>query len=87
MKDFKFAIGSFVRLAISESQKQSKERWGENGHFEMRGQIVNRFLDECPGGIQRHYDIRWTNYNGSFLKNLSRHLEIELVASEPFPAA
>jgi len=87
MKDFKFEIGSFVRLAISESQKHSEIRWGKDRHSEMRGQILGRFLDECPGGIQRHYDIRWTNFDGPCLKNLSRHLEIELVASQAFPAA
>ncbi len=87
MRDFTFEIGSFVRLAISESQKHSESRWGEDSHCEMRGHIVNRFLDECPGGIQRHYDIRWTNFNGACLNNLSRHNEIELVASEAFPAA
>ena len=84
---FQFQIGSFVRLAISGLQKQSKELWGEDGHCEVRGQIVSRFLDECPGGSQRHYHIRWAHYDGSFQKVLTRHNEIELVASQAFPAA
>ena len=87
MKDFQFQIGLFVRLAISGLQKHSKNRWDEDNHCEMRGQIISRYLDECSGGIQRHYDIRWTRYDGTFQKDLTRHNEIELVASQAFSAA
>ena len=88
--DFKFEIGSFVRLAISEKQKNTPIRWSIDNsdmHVEIRGQILGRYLEECPGGTQRHYTIRWTNFKGVFGQETARFNEIELVASEAFPAA
>lgn len=86
--DFEFKIGSFVRLAISEKQEDTPVRWPLDGseiHDEERGQIVGRTLEECPGGIQKHYSIRWTSRKGRTIDKIYRHNEIELVASEAFP--
>jgi len=79
---FKFEIGDVVKLAVSANQSAS---WmGKTIHRELRGLIVERRLEECPGGIQRHYTIRFVRSDGEFSDN-TRHNEIELVASEPFP--
>lgn len=90
MQEFKFEIGSFVRLAISEKQINTPIRWATTSsglHDEERGHVLARHLEECPGGIQRHYLIRWTRMRGSTIDKMFRHNEIELVASEAFPAA
>jgi len=90
MSDFRFPIGSFVRLAISAKQKNEPIRWASANsclHDEERGQILGRELEECSAGIQRYYLIRWTTMRGSTLAKAVRHVEIELVASEEFPAA
>ena len=82
---FKFGIGDVVRLAISANQSESKAKWsGEDVHNELRGQVVSRLLEECPGGIQRHYQIRWVRHEGGITRDIMRHNEVELVASEQF---
>ena len=83
MKDFKFAIGDVVRLAISARQKNTS-KYVNKPHEEVRGTIVERIMTECSGGIQRSYAIRFVQSNGNFLDKLYHFNEIELVASEPF---
>lgn len=88
--DFKFEIGSVVRLALSRNQVQDFRRsfsqWGSERYHEMRGMVIGRATEECSGGVQRLYRVRWIGRNGSFISDLHLHNEIELVASEPFPS-
>jgi len=85
---FAFNVGDIVRLKISQNQTQAGWSMAPR-HNEMRGMVVCRLYDECVGGIQRHYDVRWIRATGEPAGNgvPLRHQEIELIPSEPFPAA
>ncbi len=82
---FKFSIGSFVRPSIAElSESNETEPFSLSGSDE-RFTIVERRLQECPGGIQKHYVARAGSANGSTAANAVIFNEIELIASDKFP--
>lgn len=72
---FKFKIGEYVRHVGSDLINDTKEIYiSRNEKFF----VVGRVLEECPGGIQRHYDVR-PLVLGSPATKLVRFNEIELM--------
>lgn len=86
MYGFKFEIGSFVKLIGQAELRPTKEAWTVQPVKDKRGHVISRLLEECSGGVQRMYMVRWQAGDGYCCLDLSRVHEIELVASEPFPA-
>lgn len=83
MSDFAFQIGDVVmhKLAV--------------GHHRLRGIVIGRYYDECIGGIQRHYGVRWvvnsdTQYSasvsGATEENARKYHDFEIVPFEMHPA-
>lgn len=83
--EFKFKVGDFVKLKTQENVVDDGRRWIGNPPGELRGHIVTRVYEECPGGVQLHYHVRWTGSDGGIYRETHVHHEMELVASEPFP--
>jgi hypothetical protein len=84
---FKFEIGSFVRHIGARPSAPAKRGFYYK-ESEERMQIVERLLQQCPGGTQRHYKCRLFNASGGFADRENMLNEIELVASaafEPLP--
>lgn len=82
---FKFAVGSFVRLAGASTFKGDGPRGWLRADKEQRMQIIERTLQECPGGMQRHYACRVFSAEGHVVDRIFSFNEIELVQSEAFP--
>lgn len=70
MDDFKFKIGDFVRLKLPKVEKEF--------YPPMVFMIIERTYHECPGGSQRHYNIRLRNREGALAEKLTWVNEIEL---------
>ena len=60
---FKFEIGDFVQHVVSRGRESRKM------------QIIERWYQECPGGVQLHYSCR------AYQCNSARFIEIEI---EPY---
>lgn len=82
---FKFQINEIVRFKFLKNDQGSK--------FMKRpkGLVLERLLQECPGGVQRHYDLRMFNDDGYDVGvgTIHRFNEIELepnVVDEAVPA-
>ncbi len=85
---FKFSLGATVRHVTAGepmSEKESQKTWG-NPDREQRWFVLERLLQECPGGIQRHYVCRGVTRNGGITSGSYKFLEQELQESEPFKA-
>lgn len=86
---FAFEIGDFVKLKAYQNTsaiKPSDKFWSASRSFvEFRGQVLERLVQQCIGGIQIWYQIRWCTSNGAHSDAIEKHNEIELVKSEPFP--
>lgn len=80
---FKFEIGDTVKhVAQGSCDEKTTIRFSSS---EVRYFICERMMQECPGGIQKHYTTRPVLKGG--VGKDCRHiqfLEIELVKSEPF---
>ena len=77
---FKFEIGDVVKHVAQSTKNESLLR------SECRYFIVERELQECSGGIQRHYCARAILIGGVGAQEtqIRRYNEIELVKSEKF---
>ncbi len=76
---FKFKVGAVVRHVVCAQvpyDRYSPEQY--------RFVVTGRTLEECSGGIQRHYTARSVGRSGGTGVNLVHLHELELVASEPF---
>lgn len=73
---FKFGVGGVVKHVISANQSDYVS--------DKRGFVIERIWQECPGGVQRHYVIRWCSPSGILHTELMKCNEVELVASETF---
>jgi hypothetical protein len=71
---FKFKVGDVVRIAHIDP----------SGHGERRIIVTERFLTQCPGGVQLFYSGRLFDRNGVCGTDWTKYLEIELEASGPF---
>lgn len=77
---FKFKIGENV-TTVFYKETEKKEFFGRRN---VTGFIVERMLQECPGGIQRHYLCRLSSSDGGDCgKDYVRFNEIELIKLEP----
>ena len=49
------------------------------------GHVVSRILEDCPGGVQRHYHVRLFHdgYPPSVARDLTKFSEVELVKYVP----
>ena len=83
---FKFSIGDTLRpVAAAVPLKIGTGRRLLGGE-DVRLFVVGRKLEECPGGVQRHYVCRYHTSTGHFGTTFTEFNEIELVASQPFSA-
>jgi hypothetical protein len=74
---FKFKIGQTVEH-IGSHPIRNKDKKIIMFSRKQKLFIVGRLLDECPGGVQRHYDVRAILGDSSLATNLVRFNEIEL---------
>lgn len=95
--NYKFEVGDTVTHVAAvnwEVQEQAKEKdkdekglagWGRGYFSEQRWFIIERHLQECPGGVQKHYTCRGVSRGGVVTKDYFRFNEIELstVNKEP----
>lgn len=56
--DFKFKIGDMAYMKHSMADALSHADFGD-GRFPRSLIILERFTQECPGGIQRHYLVAY----------------------------
>jgi hypothetical protein len=80
---FKFKIGEIVEHVGTHN---IREKTAVIFSRKSRLMIIGRVLDECPGGVQRHYDCRAIINGDSPATNIVRFNEIEVkkfVESEP----
>jgi hypothetical protein len=73
---FKYKIGDIVILKVAAEEARARCAEGEQAS-PYRGMIVVRLLDECSGGVQRHYHVAFSNAT-------TTHNEIELAAAADF---
>jgi hypothetical protein len=91
--NYKFEVGDTVTHAAAASwraedqakkedgdQEKGLRLWGDSYSPEQRWFIVERHLQECPGGVQKHYTCRGVSRGGSVTKDYFRFNEIELAA-------
>ena len=72
---FKFQIGDIVAPVGSIPFSPEEFSWDQSrGKFH----IIGRLLEECPGGIQRHYDVRSRTAKGSVSMPCLKMTAIEL---------
>jgi len=48
------------------------------------GTIITRWTQECPGGTQLHYDVRWESPTGAQTSKFLLEMELELYEPEMF---
>jgi len=77
---FKFKVGDTVRFKCLRLTKESRALAKR-----PKGMVLERLLQECPGGIQRHYELRIFHDSGydSAIGSIHRFNEIELEKYEP----
>lgn len=85
--DFKFAISDLVvhRGQKRAAQLAGKEMFSLTKNGIIVGVVVGRVSDECHGGIQRHYHVRFGSQDGG-LTAAQNFNEVELEAA-PEPRA
>jgi len=94
---FKFKVNDFVQTAalgeyveyadgISRHSNDGGKMWDFSLSFSdtIRYQVVERQLQQCHGGVQRHYVVRGINKNGLIERQGFLFTEDELVLSAPF---
>lgn len=88
--NFKFDIGQTVEHISSAEWRAEKtdsqvedlvNRWGSRS--DQRWFIVERYSQECPGGVQKHYVCRGVGFGSIVTKEYFKFNEIELVAIKP----
>jgi hypothetical protein len=87
------ALGEYIEKPIWQgySHKSNKEM-GEDrswinlnfGDPKVIYQVVERLLQQCHGGVQKHYYLRMMMNNGAIERQLLQMTENELVLSAPF---
>ena len=77
-KGFKFAIGDHVSCVKPEGWKPARSVFSTISGDRLL--IVQRVYQECPGGIQLHYDCRVIHGDGAIADRLIQFNEIELEA-------
>lgn len=77
---FKFKIGQFVQHVgkLTHAKKGRDFGWAI-GAAPVRFLVVERVLQECPGGIQRHYTCRAVFADGHIKDSLFQMNEVELI--------
>lgn len=95
---FKFKVGDFVQHAalgefvedptgIGCSTRDSKSwTYSLSYNDRIRLQVVERWLQQCHGGVQKHYHLRVVGREGVVDKTTIQVTEQELVLSSPFRA-
>ena len=75
MDGFKHAIGDFVSFKTDSSNPDA-----------VPSLVIGRLMQECPGGIQRHYKLRSfrTEDNGTIMHCEMMLLDIEVEAWTPW---
>jgi hypothetical protein len=86
---FKFKVGDIVRhIGMGKEPDPSvrgAELWRYSRQDEVRYFILERFVQQCYGGIQKHYKVRMVKQAMAFPdKENTLLLENELQLSEPF---
>ena len=84
---FAFKIGEEVTCkAMASPFVKSSHRYDDVASTVQKGVVMSRWLEECNGGTQLHYDVRWYVRNAfgetSVTGQYFRHREDELM---PYP--
>lgn len=74
---FKFRIGDLVEH-VAGQPFDANDKWTSWNGSRAKLFIICRRLEECPGGVQRAYDLRSVTKDGHF-GDLFRLNEIELL--------
>lgn len=80
---FKFKVGDVVRHVVGADFDAADSCWPNNVSAQ-RFIIVERLVQQCPGGIQLHYKLKGGSPEGGVTTNAWDVLEHELVISQPF---
>ncbi len=82
---FDLKIGSFVRMIgwkkpepVKEDDAHKLILSGRDSRYWDKMQVIERTLQECPGGVQIHYTCRPITERGAFSKDLYRFNTIEI---------
>lgn len=81
------ALGDYVAepCGIGREQKGDAEpTYNLSFHDTIRYQVVERWIQQCYGGIQKHYHLRLVNRDGIVDRQLISLTEDELTLSRPF---
>jgi hypothetical protein len=84
---FKFKVGDVVRHIAQGPELKGKghETWRYTRSDDVRYFILERFVQQCYGGIQKHYKVRLVKQAMAFPdKENVLLLENEIQISEPF---
>lgn len=80
---FKWKVGDVVMPKFAIVQEDTNDDWRSlYKNEDMRLHIVERLYQECPGGVQRHYDCRPMSSKGIPHMKYIRFNEIELKSYE-----
>ncbi len=74
---FKFKVGQIVQSVFTPDSQEEKEKIPWARSFQSY-QIIERLLQECSGGVQKHYLCRGGAADGSLTKDYIRLNELEL---------
>ena len=82
------ALGDYVEAPAGHSTSTNKpESWYEisiSGASNYRYQIIERWLQQCHGGIQKHYHVRLVDNRGLVEGPCRILTQDELTASKPY---
>lgn len=83
------ALGDYVEAPTGIHAEKTKDSdWSYaltfSGSRSFRYQIVERLLQQCHGGIQKHYLVRLVTHEGGVDRQLIQLTEDELVLAAPF---
>lgn len=96
---FKFKIGDIVQPKVLGDYAEIVSGWSaesRDGHPEdtrwtlnfergaARYQVIERLLQQCHGGVQKHYAVRLVTHDGVVDRQLIQITEDELLPSMPF---
>lgn len=79
--EFKFNVGDVVTTRLGREENADRMF----ARLKPRGIISVRHYEECPGGFQLHYHVRWFTQDGNVMERSFIHHEHELLPAENFP--
>jgi hypothetical protein len=82
------ALGDYAEVVtgMGKTSKDGMQTWSTHLSFRdtLRYHVVERWIQQCHGGIQKHYHCRGVNAQGVIDKALYQFTEGELTIAAPF---